>query len=350
MKVPFYSMNSEDFATWWKTEGGSLGPHRRIQSALVCDFLSEVPTFHPEVNSQLLKKMKEEFSFELPRIVEARESSDKTIKYLFEFHDGSQAETVAIPFYKKYTLCLSTQVGCAMGCTFCFTGTQGLRRNLFSHEIVGQYLAVWKDLKKKREHFKTPNIVFMGQGEPLHNFEELKKSLKILTTTPGLCLGPRQITLSTVGYLPGLLKFDELPPINLAISLHSPFDHEREKLIPLNRAYPIEKIFSVLSSMPWGRRKLINFEYLLLGDLNDDRNHAKALAKVIAPFPSLVNIIPFNPYPGSPYKRPDNERVQQFKAWLVEEKVRTMVRVTKGDEILAACGQLANIFNPNKIG
>ncbi|CAN0121214.1 unnamed protein product, partial [Chrysoparadoxa australica] len=270
----------------------------------------------------------------------------KTIKYLFEFEDGLRAESVALPFHKKYTLCLSSQVGCAMGCTFCFTGTQGLKRNLKAHEIVGQYLAVWRDLKKKKDHQKTPNIVFMGQGEPLHNFDELKKAMEILTTAPGLALGPRQMTLSTVGYLPGLTRLEELPPINLAISLHSPYDEERAKLIPVNKAYSIDKLFEVLGDMSWGRRKLINFEYLLLGGLNDDKEHAKDLAKLISRFPSLVNLIPFNPYPGSPYKRPTEEQVEQFKAWLVEEKVRTMVRVTKGDEILAACGQLANLFSP----
>lgn len=346
MKTSFFSQNQSEFEAWWKSNGSNLGPHRRLQSSLISGEFSIVPNQHPEVSPELLKKLSQDFSFDLPKAVEVRECSDKTIKYLFEFEDGLRAETVAIPFHKKYTLCLSSQVGCAMGCTFCFTGTQGLTRNLKSYEIVGQYLAVWRDLKNKKGHSKTPNIVFMGQGEPLHNFEELKKAIEYLTTTPGLSLGPKQMTLSTVGHLPGLKRFEELPPINLAISLHSPFEEERAKLIPVNKAYPIKDLFSVLEGMSWGRRKLINFEYLLLGNLNDDREHAKALAQLISRFPSLVNIIPFNPYPGSPYQRPSEEQVEQFKAWLVEEKVRTMVRVTKGDEILAACGQLANLFTP----
>lgn len=346
MKTSFFSQSQTDFETWWKSTGSNLGPHRRIQSSLVSGEFNEVPNFHPEVSDSLLEKLNRDFSFELPKPVEIRECADKTLKYLFQFKDGLQAESVAIPFHKKYTLCLSSQVGCAMGCTFCFTGTQGLSRNLESHEIVGQYLAVWRDLKKRKGHPKTPNIVFMGQGEPLHNFEELKKAINYLINTPGVSLGPRQMTLSTVGHLPGLKRFEELPPINLAISLHSPFEEERAKLIPINKAYPIKDLFDVLDQMSWGRRKLINFEYLLLGDLNDDREHAKALAKLISRYPSLVNLIPFNPYPGSPYKRPTEAQVEQFKEWLVEEKVRTMVRVTKGDEILAACGQLANLFTP----
>lgn len=343
-KSSFFSVNSDAFESWWKATGSGLGPHRRLQRYLVSGEWTEVPKEHPEVGSKILQKLNNDFHFNLPIIAEKRESADGTIKYLIQFEDGLKAESVAIPFHKKYTLCLSSQVGCGMACRFCFTGTQGLKRNLLSEEIVGQYLVVWRDLKENRKHQMSPNIVFMGQGEPLHNFEHLKEAVEYLTTTPGVSLGPRQITLSTVGYLPGLKRFEELPPINLAISLHSPFESERGELIPMNKAYPIKELFSVLSQMSWGRRKLINFEYLLLGGLNDDREHAKALAEIISQFPSLVNLIPFNPYPGSPFKRPSEESVEQFKQWLVEEKVRTMVRVTKGDEILAACGQLANKF------
>lgn len=322
-----------------------LGPHKRLQRGIISGpSRGAPPSEHPEVAAHVLAALKEEFDFNLPKIFERRTSSDGTIKYLFELEDGRKVESVAIPFHKKYTLCLSSQVGCAMACTFCFTGTQGLTRNLEVHEIVGQYLSVWHDLNKEGAHQMTPNIVFMGQGEPLHNFEGLKKSIEYLMETPGLSLGPRQITVSTVGHLPGLERWSELPPVNLAISLHSPFEEERSRLIPMNKAYSIEKIFESLRKLPWGRRKLINFEYLLMGEENDSRDHAKALAKKISEFPSLVNLIPFNPYPGSPYKRPTDPRVEEFKAWLVEEKVRTMVRVTKGDEILAACGQLANQF------
>ncbi|MCF8059792.1 MAG: 23S rRNA (adenine(2503)-C(2))-methyltransferase RlmN [Bacteriovoracaceae bacterium] len=340
----FYSTTIHDFEKWWLDQGMALGAQKRLQGALVSGAMSEVPSFHPEVSKTALNNLKENFDFSLPKIFDKRVASDGTVKYLFELSDGLKVESVAISFHKKYTLCLSTQAGCGMACTFCFTGTQGLKRNLESHEIVGQYLVAWRDLKTMKEHKMTPNIVFMGQGEPLHNFNQLKAAIEYLCSTPGLCLGPRQITTSTVGYLPGLERWEELLPVNLAISLHSPFEEERSELIPMNKAYSIDKIFEVLKGFSWGRKKLINFEYLLLGNLNDSREHAKALAKVIEPFPCLVNLIPFNPYPGSPYERPSEEAVESFKNWLVEEKVRTMVRVTKGDEILAACGQLANQF------
>jgi 23S rRNA (adenine2503-C2)-methyltransferase len=343
MSLPsFYSLNESSFEAWWQAQGAGLGPHKRLQRDIIQGL--KVPRYHEEVSEKVLKEFARSFSFELPKIFEKRRASDGTYKYLFELEDGNKVETVAIPFHKKYTLCLSTQVGCGMACSFCFTGTRGLSRNLRPEEIVGQYLGVWRDLKQEIEHQMTPNIVFMGQGEPLHNFENLKSAILYLMETPGLSLGPRQITLSTVGYLPGLERWEELPPINLAISLHSPFDSERSQLIPLNKAYSVDKIFSVLENYSWGRRKLINFEYLILGGLNDSQAHAKALAALISKFPSLVNLIAFNPYPGSPYKRPSDAQVAQFKEWLVEEKVRTMVRVTKGDDILAACGQLANQF------
>lgn len=340
----FYTVTRDDFESWWLGQGMALGAQKRIQSALVTGTLREVPTFHPEVSKIALNNLKNSFDFTLPKIFEKRVAEDGTIKYLFELTDGLKIESVAISFHKKYTICLSTQAGCGMACTFCFTGTQGLKRNLEPHEIIGQYIAVWRDLKVMKNHKVTPNIVFMGQGEPLHNFDHLKTAIEYLCSTPGISLGPRQITISTVGYLPGLMRWEELPPVNLAVSLHSPFEIERSRLIPMNKAYSIEKILEVLSGFSWGRRKFINFEYLLLGDLNDSREHAKELSKLINPFPSLVNIIPFNPYPGSPFKRPSTAVVEQFKAWLVEEKVRAMVRVTKGDEILAACGQLANQF------
>ncbi len=343
-EVSFYSTTLEDFEKWWQGLGHALGPHKRLQRGLVNGLYPSVPSEHPEISRELLNEVATSFDFSLPNVFERRAASDGTIKYLFELKDGLKVESVALPFHKKFTLCLSSQAGCAMACEFCFTGTQGLKRHLEPHEIVGQYIQVWRDLNRNGDHPMTPNIVFMGQGEPLHNFEALKKAIEYLTSTPGLALGPRQITVSTVGYLPGLKRWEELPPVNLAISLHSPFEKERTKLIPMNRAYSIEKIMEVLNGYEWGRRKLINFEYLLLGGVNDSHEHAKALAKCIEPFPCLVNLIPFNPYPGSPFKRPSDQRVEEFKSWLVEEKVRTMVRVTKGDDILAACGQLANQF------
>lgn len=322
-----------------------LGPHKRLLSSLILGKLNLPLESDPELSPKLLSLLNETFSFEPMKLIEAQVAVDETIKYLFELDDGTKVESVAVPFHKKYTLCLSSQVGCAMGCKFCFTGKQGLSRNLLPHEIVGQYLYVWHDLQKRFGHALTPNIVFMGQGEPLHNFDGLKKAITILLEYPGLSLGPRQITVSTVGFIPGLKRWSELPPINLALSLHSPFENERSSLMPVNNVWSIDKLIEVLEGLPWHHRKRINFEYLLLGGKNDSLEHADALATIVNRFPSLVNLIPFNPYPESPYHKPSVEAVETFKQRLVSYKIRTMVRTTKGDDILAACGQLANAFS-----
>jgi len=344
-QIPLLSYGYEEFCSWWQEQGVKLGPHKRILSQLILGKLCLPLESDPEISPKLISLINHTFKWEPLRAVDIRESKDdKTIKYLFELEDGTRVESVAVPFHKKYTLCLSSQVGCAMGCKFCFTGTQGLTRNLKSEEIVGQYLYVWQHLQEKFGHPSTPNIVFMGQGEPLHNFEGVKKSIEIFLNYPGLSLGPRQITVSTVGHATGLKRWHEIPPVNLALSLHSPFEFERTELMPVNKVWSIDQLLEILESYPWHHRKRINFEYLLLGDHNDSIEHADALAEIVNRFPSLVNLIPFNPYPESPYKRPTDAQIQAFKARLVKHKVRTMVRTTKGDDILAACGQLANTF------
>ncbi len=345
-KIPLLSYSYDEFCTWWQEQGHKLGPQRRILSGLIGQKI-QLPMGHdPELSPSLIKSLNDTFELMPLRAIDIRESQDdKTIKYLFELQDGTKVESVAVPFHKKYTLCLSSQVGCAMGCKFCFTGTQGLTRNLKSEEILGQYLFVWRHLQERGDHPSSPNIVFMGQGEPLHNFEGLKKSIEMFLSYPGLSLGPKQITVSTVGHAQGLLRWHELPPVNLALSLHSPFEEERTALMPVNKVWSIDKLLDILDSYPWHHRKRINFEYLLLGQHNDSLEHADALAKIVNRFPSLVNLIPFNPYPESPFKRPSDHQIAAFKERLVKHKVRTMVRTTKGDDILAACGQLANKFS-----
>lgn len=278
--------------------------------------------------------------FLLPRIINTQISADKTVKFLCEFSDGKKVETVLIPFYKRYTVCLSTQVGCAMNCAFCLTGTEGFSRNLTASEIVGQYLLAFDWLKKNESSFTSPNIVFMGQGEPLNNFDEVKKATQILIQKEGMHLGPRQITLSTVGVLTGLKRFHEFPRINLALSLHSPFDEVRSKLIPINQVFKISELLEVLKSLPRLKRQYITFEYLLMRDVTDRDVDAHELAKILKNQSAIINLIPFNPYPGSRYQRSLASRIENFKEILVSYRLPVMVRTTKGDAILAACGQL----------
>ncbi len=280
-------------------------------------------------------------TLDLPRIHTISKADDHTIKFLLELIDGELIETVLIPFNKKYSICLSTQVGCGMNCSFCFTGKMGLKRNLLAEEIIGQYMVGFNYLRENIHPLSPePNIVFMGQGEPLHNFENVKKAISIFLDKDGLSLSNKKITLSTAGYLPGLEKFQELYSVNLAISLHSAKNEIRNELIPINQKYSLEKIMNVLEHIPLQKKQFINFEYLLIKDLNDSEADAELLAELIGAKKIIVNLIPFNPIPGSNYQRPEKKTVEDFKKTLVNNKIHTMIRTTKGEEILAACGQL----------
>lgn len=287
--------------------------------------------------------LRSHFSFSLPKAIEINKASDGTIKFLMLLEDKLKIETVLIPFHKRYTVCLSSQVGCAMKCSFCYTGTQGLKRNLNASEIIGQYIVAKQYLEQEISTASMiPNIVFMGQGEPLHNFDNVNQALHIMLDPEGLGLGPRQITLSTAGYLPGIKKFHLMPKINLALSLHSPFNDIRKTLIPITGQYPIEDILQALGEVKLMKRQFITFEYLLIDGVNDREEDASALHQLLANKKAIINIIPFNPFPDGPYKRPGAQNIESFKNMLVERRLRTMVRTTKGSEILAACGQLTS--------
>ncbi len=277
------------------------------------------------------------------------ESLDGSAKFLIEFSDGLSVETVLLPFHKRATICLSSQVGCRMNCSFCLTGKQGLRRHLLSSEILAQYLLVSHYLfKRDEENYRAPRIVFMGQGEPLHNFDELKEAIKSLLDPRKYALGPSQITVSTVGYLPGLLRFNELGGVNLAFSLHSPIEAERNEMIPIGRVYSLEEIMKSLEQIKLRRSQYLNFEYLVLKDKNHSEEHAEKLAQLIKERKAFVNLIYFNPFEGSSFLRPSLEEVSLFKKKLVSKRVRVMVRESKGRDIMAACGQLNSSHLKNK--
>ena len=293
------------------------------------------------ISKKIMALLGSNFTFHLPTIHTVSKSPDGTVKFLMMFSDGKSVETVLIPFHKRFTVCLSSQVGCAMKCSFCYTGTMGLSRHLRSSEIIGPYIVAANYLDTELG-LKTmsPNIVFMGQGEPLHNSAEVLKAIQVMMEPLGLGMGPRQMTLSTAGYLPGIKKLNDFPKINIALSLHSPFNDIRKELIPINQHFPLEDIFEALDGLDLMKRQFIVYEYLLIDGLNDRVEDADELKKLLGERKSAINIIPFNPFPGSKYKRPSNEKVEFFKEMLVERKLRTMIRTTKGSDILAACGQL----------
>lgn len=284
----------------------------------------------------------EHLSFDLPEIDAVQLSDDRSVKFLFKLADGRRVETVLIPSKKKYGICLSSQVGCAMKCSFCHTGLQGLERHLSTHEIVGQLMAAQEWLTENRpQDDRIATIVFMGQGEPLHNFEAVRDAVEIFHTQNGLCFALDRITISTAGYLPGLQRWKgEMPDVNIALSLHSTDKVKRDVLIPINARYPVEDVLKVVAEIPRTKKRFIIYEYLLARGFNDGEKDARDLGEALKGGRAFVNLIPFNPFPGARFERPSLEEIKRFKATLDEYGVPSLVRITKGSEILAACGQL----------
>jgi 23S rRNA (adenine2503-C2)-methyltransferase len=282
------------------------------------------------------------FDFSLPEIDRVHESKDRTVKFLLRLQDQHRVECVLLPFHKKYSLCLSSQVGCAMKCSFCFTGTQGLTRNLATSEIIGQFLLAWRWLAHNRPgEERILNIVFMGQGEPLHNFDAVKKACEIFLSQHGTSIGVQKITISTSGYIPGLKRWSqEIPGVNLALSLHAPSEEKRNELLPINKKYPLHQVLTYLDKIPLNKKQFITYEYILIKDVNDSADDAQKLGTLLAGKSAYIHLIPFNPFPGSHYKRPDVDKIENFKEVLDTFRIPTLIRSAKGDDVLAACGQL----------
>jgi 23S rRNA (adenine2503-C2)-methyltransferase len=286
----------------------------------------------------LRESLAADFTLTTPRITARERSADGTEKFLLTLGDGRQIESVFIPDTPAMTFCVSTQVGCAMACAFCLTGKMGLVRNLTAGEIAGQVRVLAGALDMRSTPF---NIVLMGMGEPLHNYDETMKALRILADQHGLAIPPRRVTLSTVGLLPALEKLahEALMP-NLAISLHAPTDSQRGELVPINRKYGIADVIDACRRFPLRRRSRITFEYVLLAGVNDSAEDARRLAKLLAGVKSKVNLIPLNAAAGIPFDRPADATVDRFAKILAERGVTVSVRKSRGRDIRAACGQL----------
>lgn len=265
-------------------------------------------------------------------------SSDGTTKFLLRFGDGRRIEAVYIPDTPAQTFCISTQVGCAMACGFCLTGKMGLLRHLTSAEIAGQVRVLARETGLASSAF---NIVLMGMGEPLHNYDATMRALRILADTDGLAVPPRRITLSTVGVVPGLqrLASETLMP-NLAISLHATTDAQRDALVPINRKYNLAQLMDACRSFPLRRRARITFEYVLLADVNDTPDDARRLVRLLEGIQGKVNLLPLNEADGIPFSRPSEARVNAFARILADRGVTVSVRKSRGRDIRAACGQL----------
>jgi 23S rRNA (adenine2503-C2)-methyltransferase len=278
-------------------------------------------------------------------------AKDGTKKFLFQLGDRNRIESVLIPDKKRLTLCLSTQVGCALGCRFCLTGKLGWKRDLTSSEILNQILAVRETLPDQ-----TPitNVVLMGMGEPLMNYDNTLRAIALMTNTDAFKFSSRRITLSTVGLLPALEQLaKEKIPFRLAISLNASDEKTRSHLMPINRRYPLKKVLEACRKLPLRPRTRITFEYVLVEGYNSSSQDAKRLIKILKGIPSKVNLIPLNEAPEIPFKRPSEKEIKQFQEILMQGGLTAIVRTSKGAEISAACGQLQGkwpSYLPNGLG
>jgi 23S rRNA (adenine2503-C2)-methyltransferase len=283
--------------------------------------------------------LSEHFDLGIQSPIDVQESVDGTKKYLFAAAPGKFIETAFIPDGKRKTVCVSSQIGCKMGCLFCMTGKQGFQGNLTTGEILNQFrsLPEWKQLT---------NIVYMGMGEPLDNLPQVLKSLEILTSAWGFGLSPRRITVSTIGITPAMLEFLEKSQAHLAVSLHSPFDEDRRKLMPVQQVYPLKEVLEEIRSWDFGRQRRVSFEYILFKGFNDSPAHVNELTRILHGIRCRINLIRFHPIPDTPLESPDDALIGEFKERLIAKGITTTIRASRGQDIWAACGLLSTKKNP----
>ena len=299
-------------------------------------YKKEISSFGEMTNLSIKTRalLQENYDTGLRPPVEVQESTDGTKKYLFRALEGKYIETAYIPDGKRSTVCVSSQVGCKMGCLFCMTGKQGFQGNLNSGEILNQY-------KSLPERNAVTNIVYMGMGEPLDNLAEVIKSLKVLTSDWGFAMSPRRITVSTIGITPALLEFLNRSDAHLAISLHTPFEEERRKLMPVQNVYPLAEVLKEIRSWDFGRQRRVSFEYILFRDFNDTPAHINELSRILHGIRCRINLIRFHPIPDTPLESPSEETINSFKEKLNARGITTTIRASRGQDIWAACGLLS---------
>ncbi len=284
-----------------------------------------------------------------PEIVMEQQSADGTYKWLLRLDDGNAIETVFIPEDDRGTLCVSSQVGCALDCTFCSTARQGFNRNLTTAEIIGQLWVAKRALQADPKGARVvSNVVMMGMGEPLLNFDNVVNALRLMMDDNAYGLSKRRVTLSTSGVLPALERLADTLDVSLAVSLHAPNDALRDQLVPVNRKYPIQALLATCRQFlakKTTERNHITWEYVMLDGINDSDENAHQLAKLLQGIPSKINLIPFNPFPETRYKRSSNNRIHRFRDILTEAGYTVITRKTRGEDIDAACGQLAGQVN-----
>ena len=295
------------------------------------------------ISIDLREDLKKVFILKRPELDKEQCSTDGTRKWLIKLDDGNLVETVYIPENNRGTLCVSSQVGCTLNCKFCHTGTQKLVKNLSTEEIVSQLMIARDQLKDwpANENRKISNIVFMGMGEPLYNYDSVKQAVEIFSDQEGIKLSTKRITLSTSGIVPQILEWGKEVYTVLAISLHATNDKLRDEIVPINKKYPLEELIQACRDYPRSRNsRRITFEYVMLKGVNDSLDDAKALVDLIEGIPAKINLIPFNPWPNSPYECSSNNQIKKFGDFINDAGYSSPVRKTRGQDIMAACGQL----------
>lgn len=345
-KINLLDLDAEGICAWCASIGQK--PFRATQLArwihrYCCDDFDAMTNLAKEFRARL----KDLAYIKAPSIIREHKSADGTRKWLFDVGNGNAVEAVFIPEDDRGTLCISTQAGCAMGCLFCSTGKQGFNRNLTTGEIVGQLWTAERELRREAgitdpNDRVISNVVLMGMGEPLQNLDNVIPALRIFLDDNGYGLSRRRVTVSTSGLVRQMDKLGEAVPVALAVSLHAPDDALRDKLMPVNKKHPLEELLAACRRyLKVAPRDFITFEYLLLGGINDAPEQARALVKLVKTVPCKFNLIPFNPFPDSDLKQPEREKVLAFAKILNDAGIVTTVRKTRGDDIAAACGQLA---------
>ncbi len=287
-----------------------------------------------DLSKKVREYLSELYEIGITKPVKVQISIDGTRKYLFPSSGGKFIETAMIPENDRITVCVSSQVGCKMGCLFCMTGKQGFQGQLTAGEILNQTRSI-------EESGSVTNIVYMGMGEPFDNLDEVLKSLEILTSEWGYAMSPRRITVSTIGIIPGMVTFLEKSEAHLAVSLHTPFDDERRNLMPVQVAYPISEVIREISNWDMGRQRRVSFEYIMFEGLNDTSRHIKELARLLNGVKCRINLIRFHPVPGTPLRGSSDETILKFKDKLNEKGILTTIRASRGQDIYAACGLLS---------
>lgn len=341
-KINLLNLDRQDMAAWF----ASLG-EKSFRATQVLKWIHQfgVDDFDAMTNvgKELRARLKECAEIKGPEIISEQVSRDGTRKWLLRLDSDNSIETVFIPEKGRGTLCISSQVGCALNCTFCSTGRQGFNRNLNVAEIISQLWVANRALGRypKGERIIT-NVVMMGMGEPLLNFDNVVKAMNLMLDDLAYGLSRRRVTLSTAGVIPALDRLREISPVSLAVSLHAPNDALRNELVPLNKKYPISELLAACRRYVAGEaRERVTFEYVMLDGVNDSPAHARELVTLLKDMPAKVNLIPFNPFPNTRYVRSDSAAIERFRNILMVANLVTVARKTRGDDIDAACGQLA---------